>query len=186
LSPHPTTSDSKGSDIILSSSERAVIGFFVQLALSLGLPRSLGELYGLLYCAETPLPFDDVVEILGISKGSASQGLHTLQSLNAVHIVYHPRDRRTFYRAELSLRQILTGFLETKLQPFLHGTGEGVERLADAISAPSVAPALSTRKVLRKRVQGLQTWHSRLTHFLPLLARLAGQKDRLKIGPGTP
>ena len=46
--------------------EVAMIEMFVRAANLIGLPRSVGEIYGVLYCADRPLSFDDQVERLGI------------------------------------------------------------------------------------------------------------------------
>ena len=70
------------------------IDFFVRLMSMLGMPRSVGEIYGLLYFSPVPLPMDQIVSRLGISLGSASQGLKTLRSLKAVRTNYVPGDRR--------------------------------------------------------------------------------------------
>jgi hypothetical protein len=51
-----------------------------------GVPKSVGQIYGLLYASPEPLSFSDIVERLEISKGSASQGLQFLRSLGAIKI----------------------------------------------------------------------------------------------------
>ena len=52
-----------------------MIDVFVRAASLIGLPRSIGEIYGLLFCTPQALSFDELVERLQISKGSVSQGL---------------------------------------------------------------------------------------------------------------
>ena len=64
--------------------QRGVIDLFVRGVRVLGLPKSIGEIYGLLYISSAPLPLDAIVAKLGISKGSASQGLRFLRNLGAV------------------------------------------------------------------------------------------------------
>jgi hypothetical protein len=51
-----------------------------------GVPKSVGQIYGLLYASPEPLSFSDIVERLDISKGSASQGLQLLRSLGAINV----------------------------------------------------------------------------------------------------
>src|SRR4029450_3850395 len=84
----------------LSSIEVEAIDLFVSAVRLLGLPRSLGELYGLLFISPGPLSIDDLVERLRISKGSASQGLKALRQIGAVKVTYVPGDRRDHYIAE--------------------------------------------------------------------------------------
>src|SRR5881392_2903241 len=78
----------------LNPLETEIIDFFVQLSRLLGQPRSLAEIYGLLFISARPLSMDDLIERLQLSKGSASQGLKFLHSLGAIHMVYVPGDRR--------------------------------------------------------------------------------------------
>ncbi|MFN6016277.1 MAG: GbsR/MarR family transcriptional regulator, partial [Verrucomicrobiota bacterium] len=68
----------------IDSIEREVLAVFVDGVRVLGLPPSIGEIYGLLFISQAPLSLDDLVKRLKISKGSASQGLRTLKSLGAV------------------------------------------------------------------------------------------------------
>ena len=53
---------------------------------------------------------DEVVEILKISKGSASQGLRALRQLGAVSSVFSSGQRKERFDAEIRLRE-LVGFL---------------------------------------------------------------------------
>ena len=50
-----------------------------------GVPKSVGQIYGVLYASPSPLSFSDIVDRLEISKGSASQGLALLRSLGAIN-----------------------------------------------------------------------------------------------------
>ena len=80
--------------------ETQVIQFFVDGVKVLGLPRSIGEIYGLLFISPDPLALDDLVERLGISKGSASQGLRALKTLGAVKEIEVEGSRRSGYVAK--------------------------------------------------------------------------------------
>ena len=64
--------------------ENAVIDLFLNAANSFGLPKSYGQIYGLLFCRDQALSMDEVMDLLQISKGSASQGLRALRQLGAV------------------------------------------------------------------------------------------------------
>src|ERR1051325_7726277 len=73
---------------------------------SFGLPRSTGQLYGLLYLSKKALSLDDLVELLSISKGSASTGTRHLASWGAIRQVWVPGDRRDFFEALDDFRTI--------------------------------------------------------------------------------
>jgi hypothetical protein len=65
---------------------RECVELFAEVVQVFGVPPSVGQIYGLLYATPEPLSFSDIVERLGISKGSASQGLQFLRSLGAINI----------------------------------------------------------------------------------------------------
>src|SRR2546421_11520943 len=88
----------------LSPLETEIIDLFVQVSHLLGQPRSLAEIYGLLFISARPLAMDDLIERLQMSKGSASQGLKFLRSVGAVRPVYVPGERRVHYEAVAELR----------------------------------------------------------------------------------
>src|SRR5436190_23572761 len=101
----------------LTSLETEIIDFFVQLSRLLGQPRSLAEIYGLLFISARPLAMDHLIERLNLSKGSASQGLKFLRNIGAVKTVYVPGDRRAHYEAVAELRNLVTRFLRDQIVP---------------------------------------------------------------------
>jgi DNA-binding transcriptional regulator GbsR (MarR family) len=123
--------------------EDGFVRFFVHLAITVGLPRSVGEIFGLLFASTAPVSFDEVVARLGISKGSASQGLRLLTQIGAVSQVYVHGDRRTFYLAETRMRQLFSKALQESLRPHLEGNRRFVGLLEETIeeSAASLGPA---------------------------------------------
>ena len=61
---------------------------FINFLRLIGLPKSVGEIYGLLFMAPRPMAMDEIMERLEISLGAASQGLKLLRSFGAVRVVY--------------------------------------------------------------------------------------------------
>ncbi|MDB4684652.1 hypothetical protein OAF68_03190 [Akkermansiaceae bacterium] len=96
----------------LSEFEAQVIGFFCDGVKMLGLPKSIGEIYGLLYVTQEALSLDDLVSRLGISKGSTSQGLKMLRKLGAVREVEGELGRRVYYEPDVELKQLVGGFIK--------------------------------------------------------------------------
>lgn len=160
----------------LSPIEEEIIHFFVRLATTISLPKSLGEIFGLLFASPDPVPFDDVVQRLGVSKGSASQGLRMLQKLGAVETVYVTRDRRTFYRAETSMRKLFTGFLDETIRPHLEAGESQLDNIATLLAGQDGEP--DGAATLAKRVASLQTWHQKARRLLPWIARLTAPPKR--------
>ncbi len=105
---------SSDQQVDLDGWEIAVIDLFLNAANSFGLPKSYGQIYGLLFCRDQSLSMDEVMKLLEISKGSASQGLRALRQLGAVSSVFEPGDRKERFVAEIRLRKLVGGFFANR------------------------------------------------------------------------
>ena len=150
--------------------EIEVIQIFVQLSRVLGQPRSLGEIYGLLFISLRPLAMDDLMARLNLSKGCTSEGLKVLRNLGAVKMVYVPGDRRVHYEPVAELRNLAGSFLREKIEPHL---GDGEQRL-QRLAALARALPLAERVHVTHRINLLQSWGKKGRRFLPVIARLLG------------
>jgi DNA-binding transcriptional regulator GbsR (MarR family) len=148
--------------------ELEVIGLFVNAVKMLGMPKSVGEIYGLLFIAPGPLPLDALVERLKISKGSASQGLKVLRAFGAVKQVYVAGDRRDHYAAETELKQLAAGFIREEIKPRLESGATRLERLQEL----SRAENSDRGEFYRNRVAKLAQWHARSQEVMPLLTTM--------------
>jgi len=156
----------------LSSLQRQVVDFFVDGVRVLGLPRSLGEIYGLLFISPEPLALDDLVSKLGISKGSASQGLRTLRELGAVRETDRNGDRRTYYEPAVELKRLAGGFIREQVRPHLES---GKSKLKILSQTASQTPDPVEREFLTDRIDRLESWMKRGGQVLPILQKLLGQ-----------
>lgn len=154
-------------ELELSPLELELIEFFVHLAGMLSLPKSVGEIYGLLYGTEEPQTFDVIQTRLNISKGSVSQGLRFLRNINAVKVVYVAGDRRDYYTAEHSLRRLADGFLRERIIPHLDN---GKARIAHMESLLNNDPNATPHQ--KSAINSLKTWSKKASLFLPLLKRI--------------
>jgi HTH-type transcriptional regulator, glycine betaine synthesis regulator len=153
----------------LSAQEQEVLDWFVDFTALLSVPASVGHIFGLMYLAGQPLPFENFVERLGISKGSVSQGLHFLRNLEAVRVVTVAGDRREFYEAEISPTRLVAGFLQKKVQPRLKASAERLARLERSLEDSGDAAATP---MLADRVRRLHIWNQRARQFVPVVAGL--------------
>lgn len=82
----PASSAPRGSAGVVGPTpfEAEIVAVFSDLVVLLGLPKSLGEIYGLVFASAEPTTFADIEHKLGLSKGSVSQGLRALRELGAV------------------------------------------------------------------------------------------------------
>ena len=154
----------------LSELEREVVALFVRMADVLNLPRSVGEIYGVLFISSEPLCLDDCRLRLNISKGSTSQGLRILRSFGAIRTVYVPGDRKDYYIAETSLRKIASGFASEQIQPHVASGRERIDRIRGLLD--SHAP--EDKAVFEDKIDLLENWQTRAGKTLPLILKLIG------------
>ncbi|HVJ45364.1 MAG TPA: MarR family transcriptional regulator [Luteolibacter sp.] len=152
--------------------ERQVISVFVDGVRVLGLPRSIGEIYGLLFISRDPLSLDDLVQKLNISKGSASQGLRSLRSLGAVREALGAPDRRTYYEPAVELKPLVGGFIREQVRPHLESGKSKVRQLGELVEAVDDS---THRAFVGERVERLEQWMKRGGQVLPILQKILGQ-----------
>lgn len=138
----------------------------------LGLPKSVGEIYGVLFVSRVPLALDDLVAKLGISKGSASQGLKLLRTLGAIREVDGPDQRRTYFEPALNLKQLVGGFIREQVRPHLQSGDEKLREIAQAIEDQEDG---EDREFYRERIEKLDWWSKQARLLLPLLQRVLGE-----------
>ena len=154
----------------LSPTQREIVQVCADAVQQLGLSRSVGQIFGVIYCSPRPLTFADVVAALQLSKGSVSQGLRFLRELGAIKPVDVAGEWREHFVAETKLRRLLRGVVETRLRGPLQ-LGEARLKTIERQLAGNDEP---DREFLAQRLDSLQTWHRKTLFFLPLLQKFLG------------
>ena len=156
--------DSNGN---LSALEVESIEYFISFTRLIGLPKSVGEVYGVLFVAAEPINSDDLMHRLGISKGGISQSLKLLRELGVVDRVYVAGDRRDHYRADFRVSQIVNAFVGEHLLPRLKNGEKRIERMrALAAELPS-----DEKRSTNKRLDRLKAWQDRGKRVLGIVHR---------------
>lgn len=151
----------------LSELEVESIELFIGFFKLIGLQKSIGEIYGLLFVSPRALPMDEIINRLGISLGAASQGLKVLRSVGAVKTVYTPGDRCDHYAADLELSKFTTAFIKEELQPRLD---RALERIPKMESLASNLPA-EDRPATEERLERLKHWLERGDKMMPWILK---------------
>ena len=154
----------------LNPVEVEVIHLFVEFSRALGQPRSVAEIYGLLFISHRPLPMDELIKRLELSKGSASQGLRYLLDLGAVRTVYVAGERRTHYEAVAELRNLAGRFMRQQILTHFQDSGARLARIA--VEAQKLSD--EERKHAVARVKMLRSWEKNAKRVLPLVLRILG------------
>lgn len=154
----------------LSAFQLQSVALFIHVFGALSLPRSIGEIYGLLFSTQEPLSLDDVQSRLQLSRGSASEGLRWLRSLGAVNQVYLAGVRKEHFTAETSLRKLASGYLRDRIDPHLEN---GPNRLS--VLESSIDPASPSAHFEKSRLGQIAGWYKFFGKALPLIKVLAGK-----------
>ena len=173
--------------------ETEVVGFFVDAAEILGVPRSVAAIYGVIFASPIPLSFSDIELRVSFSKGSVSQGLRVLRDVGALKEASSDVSSRTpnsdlsakvplsgtkaelpspsrakgrdRYEPDMELRNLIKHFLETRLQSQLDSGSGRLARIESAIQNLNSEDS----EVLRVRTKYLASWHQKAHAMLPII-----------------
>ncbi|MFZ4776044.1 MAG: GbsR/MarR family transcriptional regulator [Terrimicrobiaceae bacterium] len=151
----------------LSRLDIEAIEMFISFLKLIGLPKSVGEIYGLLFVSTRPLSMDDLIERLQISLGAASQGLKLLRSVGAVKVVYTPGERRDHYIADLELSKFAAAFIKEELKPRMQRALERIDRM----EKEALLMDESDRKIAFQRIERLKHWMERGQKMMPWILK---------------
>jgi DNA-binding transcriptional regulator GbsR (MarR family) len=154
--------------------EESLVGFFVEAADLLGVPKSVAIIYGIVFASPQPVSFTEIEARLYLSKGSVSQGLRLLREMGAIKEVSTPADKAERFTPDMEMRRLIQRFLEQRLQKQLN---DGKTRLT-AIQRALPALEEAETKTLRVRLKQLQNWHDKARSILPVVRTL------LELSPG--
>jgi len=151
--------------------ENRIIEFFCDGVRILGLPKSVGEIYGYLFISRNPLSLDDLVSRLGMSKGSASQGLKMLRALGAVREAEGNNLRRSYFEPDIELKRLVGGFIKEEVRPHL---ASGDEKLNELKTRLPESEESEDESFYRERLLRLERWSKKARIVLPLLQKFLG------------
>lgn len=147
----------------LAPHEAELADFFVRMAAILGVPKSVAEIYSLLYASSEPLDFDLIQGRLGMSKGSVSQGLKFLRDQGMILSVRRKGSRRERWQPTPSLAASLVSLLRSQVLPALEQSSPILQRVLEGAQERQATP-----EVL-ERLSRLGRWNARALELFPLL-----------------
>ena len=126
----------------LSDAQWTIVNLCVRAAQALGAPRSYGEIFGFIFCSSRPICFEDVVRVLKLSSGTASQGLRQLKRYGVVRTCYRAQDRRDHYVAETSLHKVISSYFAEAIFAHLGNNEQQLTDLRSVIAGDDHAPGI--------------------------------------------
>ena len=166
--------------------ENRMVGFFVDAAELLGVPKSVAAIYGLIFATPEPLSFSEIAARLDFSNGSVSQGLKILREMGAIkeaagkpaaafssqpsaHSSTSGSKLRArsvqYFEPDIEMRRLIQRFIEQRLEAQLR---RGETSLA-TLEQTSTVHAGEDRQVIDQRLAKIRRWHDRTRALLPVM-----------------
>ena len=145
-----------------STPEDSILNLCVKLCAILGLPKSVGLIYGAVFVAREPMEAGQICRKLKISRGSVSQGLKFLRELGAIRVEGENGNRAEHFVVEDHLRKAVETFVSKKIAP-------AFEELGDEVVHLEKDPNLSLPTELKEKLETIRRWHSHGQLLLPLV-----------------
>ena len=145
-----------------------------RLCQMLGMPRSTGQIYGLLYLSPRALGLDEIAESLGISKASASTGTRQLLAWHAVRQVWKQGDRKDYFEARADLNEVLRSNYSGFFRPKLENSQRKVGSLLAGLESDRKSGAVDREEyqICKERLEALARLQGRIQKLLPLAEKL--------------
>ncbi len=159
---------------IQSQGKLQLIEVVGNLCRRLGLPRTVGQIYGLLFLSPKPLSLEEIADSLGISKASASTGTRHLASLGALRKVWVPGDRKDHFEAVPDIATLVLNAYREIVKPRLDAAEGRMERVVEALQADRERGVLTSEEFdfCQNRLQSLGKMQNNLRALVPLIEKL--------------
>ena len=150
---------------INSDSNRYYLMPWVELADSIGVPRSIGQLYGVLFMAGRAMSAQECADVLKISRSSAGQGLKVLKEYGAIKSVFELGERCERYAIEPDLGVLIQSVLRGKLAPAFDMFFSKMNAIGDSMEGSD------SSGVLLSRIRKLERWKCKFSEAQEWLMR---------------
>jgi HTH-type transcriptional regulator, glycine betaine synthesis regulator len=152
----------------LSEFQSRSIELFVRATAVFSVPRSIGQVYGLLFATPRPLNLDELTASLRASRGGTFEAVKWLVNVGAVERVRLPGVRKDHFLAELNLRKLAAGYLRLKVEPHIENGTDHIRELEEAATTEGPESVFH-----QQRLNKIRSWHRVLSDLLPMIKDLA-------------
>ena len=143
-----------------------------RVAQAVDFPRSVGEIYGLLYLAPKPMSAPEISTALSISKGSVSMGTRQLLALGFVRKVWLQQERKDYFEAVLELGDLIRSAYESIFKVRAQNAERRLEDMKETLEEEKNGLSPEEYALIKERLRRLVKLKKRAKQFLPLLEKL--------------
>ena len=154
---------------VLSQSRLELIESAGHAAQVLGFPKSIGEIYGLLYLAPQPLSSPQICEVLSASKGGVSQGVRQLVALGFIKRVRVLGNRKEHYEAVLEIGDVMRTGFDQMIKTRALTAERRMKSIKSALKNERSELAAADYALVNRRLQRLSQVQKRVKKLIPLM-----------------
>ncbi len=138
-----------------------------------GFPKAMGAIYGAIYLSPQSVSLDELVEMVGVSKGAVSTNVRLLERLGMVHRQVQVGDRKDYYLAETDFWKVARTLLKEREQNefglALHAVSESLDIVAASEAAGGDAELAAFYEA---RLQAMKGFFDSLDSLVAMLITL--------------
>ena len=154
---------------VLSQSRLELIESAGHSAQVLGFPKSIGEIYGLLYLAPQPLSSPQICEVLSASKGGVSQGVRQLLALGFIKKVRVLGNRKEHYEAVLEIGEVMRTGFDQMIKARASAAERRMKSIKTTLKSERSELDLADYALINRRLQRLSQAQKRVKKLIPLM-----------------
>ena len=143
-----------------------------RLAQALNFPRSVGEIYGLLYLSPDPMSALEIAEAISISKGSVSTGTRQLLAHGCIRKVWLQEERKDYFVAVLELGDLIRSAYDSIFKVQAENAEGHLSDMVETLAEEKGEMSPEDHASIMDRIQRLVKIQKRAKQFLPLLEKL--------------
>jgi len=138
----------------------------------------MGALYGALYLSQGPLSLDELIPIVGVTKGAISTNIRALEQLGMVRKQVRSGDRKDYYLADTDFWKIAKTILERRQKPeFDKALNDVSVALQNVRSRPRAGADPGLGKFYEERLLAMESFF----HTVDSLVVILLQIERLRV-----
>jgi len=142
------------------------------MAQALNFPRSVGEIYGLLYLSPKPMSAPEIGDAISLSKGSISTGTRQLLSLGCIRKVWLQEERKDHFVAVLELGDLVRSAYGSIFKVRADNAERHLKDMVGTLAEEKDNLSEEEHSLIKGRLQRLLKLQKRAKQFLPVLERL--------------
>jgi len=163
----------------LIEARQRMIGNLSRISEFWGYSRAMGGLYAALYLSPGPVSLDELVPIVGVTKGAISTNIRALEQLGMVHRHLRAGDRKDYYEADTDFWKIAKTVLERRQKPEFDQALNGISLTLQQVRSRARSRSQADSELARFYEQRLEAME-RFFHTLDGIVATLLQMERLR------